>query len=76
MIIITLILINNIRGVDTGTGYDNIGNCQYHITCIARCLEYLILELILKCRKGNRVLFLSAVSVSQRVCVKQCKAFV
>ena len=30
----------------------------------------------LKCMKGNRVLFLSAVIVSHRVCVKQCKAFV
>ena len=39
MIIITLILINNIRGEDTGAGYDNIGNCQYHLVGIARCLE-------------------------------------
>ena len=71
MIIITLILINNIRGEDTGAGYDNIGNCQYHLVGIARCLEHLILELNLKCGKSNRVLFLSAVSVSDIVCVKQ-----
>ena len=56
-IIIALILINNIRGVDPGAGYDNIGNCQYHLVGIARCLEHLILELYLKCRKGNRVPF-------------------